>query len=154
MQIEITQRNIDQGRQSSGRDCAIARAMKEQLSLVMGRVPDVWVDRNRVVVDGRMSPATPEIHEFVSKFDHDKALVSPIVITLSPYFPDSHGMSPYDRYAYVGAKPDMMVFDEGAAPSHSVTMAYPDNHYEKMYNEYKFKNAPMPKFPTGDWGKY
>ncbi len=139
MEIEITQRHINQGRPQSGQDCAIARAMKEQLSLHLGRVPYVYVDSRHIVIDGVPMPATQEISEFLKKFDTDKSLVSPITITISPYFPQ---MNPreyeYSKYgnqmSSSGMPPQMM---EHTAP----------------YN-YNYTKMVMPKFVTGNSGNW
>lgn len=108
MQIEITQPHINQGRSGSATDCAIARAMKEQLSLEMGRVPHVYVNASVVAIDGRTIPATPEISDFVSRFDKDKSLVSPVNITISPCYFAQSGMF---QHQYASVKPSMMLMD-------------------------------------------
>lgn len=83
----------------TGSDCAIARAIKEQLSLQLRRIPDVYVDRSTVAIDGRFMPATPEISEFVKKFDKDKSLVSPVTITISPYIPYIRNVEPMKSFS-------------------------------------------------------
>lgn len=114
MQIEITQQNIDEGRQNNAVDCAIARAFKERgaksvyVCNLLGRL-------GRVVakVDGNVYTLGNAGEAFVHKFDEAKSLVSPIVLTLSPYFSHSSLLSS-DSYAYsaYSSKLTMTFIDE------------------------------------------
>lgn len=140
MQIEITQRHINEGTQRTGRDCAIARALIEQ------GARNVWVGHHVLLgavarVNGGEFVLGKEAEEFIQKFDENKSLVSPITITLtpSPYFPHSHNM-PTPEYAYstyASLKP-MMVYDEVATMGEmpKITM-HPH---------------PVPKFTNVDYG--
>lgn len=140
MEIEITQRHINQGTPGTGRDCAIARAMKEQLSLVMGRVPDVYVDKSKV------------ISEFVARFDTNKALVSPVTITISPYFPNAARIE--RDYSYAQMMPMAQIMDEDKTPDYTVTAPYPKSHFEEMYNKYHYGTEMVPKFKPYPYGTY
>lgn len=118
MRLDITQRNIDEGSQDSSRNCAIARAIRDT------GASDVIVSSDVAYIEHNRFDLGDEGREFVRRFDADKSLVSPIQLTISPYFGSSQAvyqwrvvrpsmsMAPLYSMQTVGVPPDSMMIEE------------------------------------------
>jgi hypothetical protein len=72
LRIQVTQEDIDSGKQSSTDNCAIARALKRQLGLNF-----ISVSGLAVMIGGFYYESPDAISRFVHDFDKDKTLVFP-----------------------------------------------------------------------------
>lgn len=72
MHIQVTQKDIDNGKQVDSHGCAIAVAIKRQYGST-----NVQVSGFCIQVDGCVYGATDGLAKFVTDFDTDKTLVFP-----------------------------------------------------------------------------
>lgn len=154
MDIQITQRHIDQGRQHSYQDCAVAQAFREKghhnvLVGIQERSPWGIGHRRLAKVDGQTFVLDEKATEFVNNFDRDKRLVAPTTLTLSPYFPERAGLEDAYHYHAMAMKPKMQPFvmSEGTIDEMAVTATSVMMGYNKGYPKYQYgvDYGPMPK---------
>ncbi len=160
MDIQVSQRHIDQGKQHSYDDCAVARALREkghrQVLVGLHDHYSPWGGNGRRLakVDGELFVLSDQATEFVNRFDKAKELVAPTTLTLSPYFPNQSAV--YEMMAYqmkhqVVKMPPMaaMVFDEGKMPDAPVTATetawFLKDYSKPMY----YHSKPVMGFDTG-----
>jgi hypothetical protein len=72
LRIQVTQEDIDSGKQSSTDNCAIARALKRQLGIDF-----ISVSGLTVMIGGFYYESPDDISRFVYDFDKNKTLVFP-----------------------------------------------------------------------------
>lgn len=90
--INITQEDIDLGEQNNSNDCAIALAVKRELSLaeqvdktVAAREHYLYVPSSRntyFIIDGNKYHLPKKAKAFVTKFDNDRATAKPFSFAL------------------------------------------------------------------------
>lgn len=85
MTIQVTQEDIDEGKQANSYDCAVARAIKRQY-----QIEDLSVSSLSITVHGLRYKTEPDLAVFVHDFDRHKSFVIPAEFFIDLSTPISH----------------------------------------------------------------